>query len=59
MPQVSTSTGVSSQYPSQLHSAPFVADSSLTLPVAKSTWVPQVERMIIENEERGLLEAPL
>ena len=36
MPQVSTSTGVSTQYPSQVFSPPLVADSSLTLLKAES-----------------------
>ena len=52
MPQVSTSTGVSPQYPSQVLSLPLGADSSLTLLEAKSTWVPQVDRMVIGNEKR-------
>ena len=32
-----------------------VADSSLTLPASKSTWVPQADRMVIGNEERGAI----
>ena len=47
MPQVSTSAGVSSQYPSQVFSPPLMADNSLTVPAAESTQVPQVDRMIV------------
>ena len=52
---VSTSTGVSPQYPSQVFSPPSVADNALTLLAAESTWVPQVDRMVIGNEERGAI----
>ena len=44
MPHVSTSVGEMSQYPSQVLSLPLMADNDLTLPAAKSTWVPQAER---------------
>ena len=30
-----------------------MADNSLTLPAAKSTQVPQVDRVVVGNEERG------
>ena len=53
MPQASTSTGVSPQYPSQAFSSPSVGDISLTLSAAESTLVPQVDRMVIGNEERS------
>ena len=53
MPQVSTSVGVTSQYPSHVLSSPLVADNNLTLPAAESTQVPQAERVVIRNEERG------
>ena len=46
MPQVSTLLGVIPQYPSQVLSPPLMADHNLTLPVAKSTWVPQADRMV-------------
>ena len=52
MPQVSTSTGVGSQCPSQVLSPPSGADSSFTLLAAESTQVPQGDRMVIGNEER-------
>ena len=58
MPQVSTSVGETSQYPSQVLSPPFMADNSLTLQAAKSTWVPQAERLVIRNEDL-LLEAAI
>ena len=51
MPQVSTSTWVNSKYPSKVFSPPSRADSSLTLLAAKSTWVPQADRVVVENEE--------
>ena len=53
MPQVSMSTGVSPQGASQVISSPLGADSCLPLQAAESTWVPQVDRMVIGNEERG------
>ena len=40
MPQVSTLAGVISQYPSHVFRPPSMADNSLTLPVAESTWLP-------------------
>ena len=30
-----------------------MADNNLILPAAKSTWVPQADRVVIRNEERG------
>ena len=59
MAQVSTSAGVSSQYPSQLFSPPSMADISLTLPAAESTWVPQADRLIVKMKKEMLLEASL
>ena len=55
MPKVSTSAGVNSQYPSQMFSPPSMTDSSLTLPAAKFTQVPQVDRVVVGNEERGAI----
>ena len=53
MPKVSMLAGLSFQYPSQVFSPPFMADKSLTLPAAESTWVPQADRVIVGNKERG------
>ena len=55
MPEVSTSTGVNPQYPSQEFSPLLVADNSLTLAAAECTWVPQVDTMVIGNKERGAI----
>ena len=53
MSQVSTWAGVSSQYPSQVFNPPSMADNSLTLPAVESTWVPQADRVVVGNGERG------
>ena len=53
MPQKSTLVGVTSQYPSQVLMPSLMADNNLTLPEAKSTWVPQADRVVLRNEERG------
>ena len=53
MPNMSTSVGVNSQYPFQIFSPPSMADNNLTLPAAKSTQVPQAERLAIGNKETG------
>ena len=55
MTQVRSSTWASPQYQSQVFIPPSVADSSLTLPAAKSTQVPQMDRMVIWNEERDAI----
>ena len=55
MSQLSISTGICPQYPSQIFSPPLVADSGFTLLAAMSTQVPQVDRMFIGNEERGAI----
>ena len=52
MPQVSTLTGVSSQYHSQVFSPLSMADNSLSLLAAKSTWVSPADRMVVGSEER-------
>ena len=57
MPQVSTSAGVTSQYPSKAFSPPVMTDNSLTLLEAESTWVPQVDRDRTKKEVP--LEVPL
>ena len=54
MPQVNTSTGVCSQYPSQVFSAILVSDNYLTLPAAESTWVPQAVRADVGNERDAI-----
>ena len=38
-----------------MFSPPLMADNSLTLPAAQSTQVPQVDRMVVGNEERGAI----
>ena len=53
MPQVITSVGVISKYLSQVLSHPLMADNNLTLPEAESTWVPQADRLVAGNEEKG------
>ena len=55
MPQVSTSTVVSFQYLSQVFSPPSMTKNSLTLSAAESTWVPQVYRTVIGNEESSAI----
>ena len=55
MPLVSTSTGISPQCPSQVFSPLSGADNSLTLLAAGYTQVPQMDRMVIGNEERGAI----
>ena len=30
-----------------------MADNTLTLPAPESTWVPQEDRVVVENEESG------
>ena len=52
MPQVSTLAGVSYQYTCQVFSPPLMANNSLNLPAAKSTCVPQANRVVVGNEER-------
>ena len=38
--------------------SPFLGtESSLTLPAVKSNWAPQVDRMVIGNEERSAIGA--
>ena len=53
MPWVSTFIGVSPQYLSQVFSPLLVSDTSLMLLAAKSNQVPQAQRVVIRNEERG------
>ena len=55
MPQVTTSVGVIFQYPSQVLSSPLMADNKLTLPAAESTQMPQADRVITGNEEKGAI----
>ena len=50
---MSTLVGVNSQYSSQVLIPHLMADNNLTLLAAKSTQVPQAERVVIRNEERG------
>ena len=54
MPQVSTFAGVISQYPFQVFS-PLMADNSLTLLSAESSQMPQADRVVVGNEERGAI----
>ena len=53
MPQVSTLAGVSSHYHFQVFTPASMTDNNLTLLVAKSTLVPQADRAVVANEERG------
>ena len=59
MPQVSTSTGVSPQYLSQVFNPLSVADNSITLLVAESTHVHQADRVVITMKKEVPLEVPL
>ena len=50
---MSTLVKVFSQYPCQVHSPHLMANNNLTLPVAESTWVPQADRVVGRNGEKG------
>ena len=50
-PLVSTSAGLTPQYPFQVLSPPLIAENSLTLLEAKSTQVPQADRVVGGNIE--------
>ena len=54
MPQVSTLVGVTSHYPSEALSPPLMAHNNITLQTAKSTQVPQPERVVMRNKEKGV-----
>ena len=53
MLQVSTLVRVISQYPCQVLSPSLMANNNLTLPVAESTWMPETDRVVARNEEKG------
>ena len=53
MPQVSTLVEAIYQYPSQVLNPPLMSENNLTLPAAEAIQVPQANRVVVVNEEKG------